>query len=76
MNSVGNGMLLPHTPDGCPVSPSKIKTEKLSEMDKRYENLASAPNAVFKGMLYMESSLSEIINQSKFSYIIYFISNF
>lgn len=50
MNPVGNGMLLPHTPDGCPVSPSKIKTEKLSEMDKRYENLASVPNAVFKGM--------------------------
>lgn len=67
-------MLLPHTPDGCPVSPSKIKTEKLSEMDKRYENLASVPNAVFKGMLwiYMESSLSYIINQSKFLYGISF----
>lgn len=49
MNSVGNGMLLPHTPDqrteGGPVSPAKVKTEKMTEMDKRYENLAHT----FKG---------------------------
>jgi hypothetical protein len=50
MNSVVNGMLLPHTPeqrqDACPVSPSSIKVEKITEMDKRYEHLASS---TFKG---------------------------